>query len=482
MPYSPRMQKKRIAWTMLAALASETVNKVAPLLTMHFAASRLGAAGFGVSQFALWLLEWGIILVAFGYPQAIPVALRRAESPQEKKELAGALVLNRLVQAACAILAVWVIVRSNPDYGVYWPAVASSLFILLLSAFDMSGVLIAVQRVGSYSMVMVGAKLASLVAVWMLIQSNSDASLYVLITNGANGLICVGSFLLAWHFMGLSMPSLTQMRKMFRLSLPFAISVFALVLVERFDLYLIERSMGPVGAGWYSGPMKLMQSIIPLIASVSTVFYSEMVGIHDADSMKKHLKFSLLSVMLFIMPLIVGTWFTGAEILKLIFGAGFENQGHTLSILVLNSLAHAVILMIGFQTLGLRHRMRPVYSALFLGLLAGVIFGPTLVENFGYAGAAAASVISRWLAAGIILLIARNVGLVGFREFSRPLLQAGLPALAMGVVLALAEQAGAKSLGTLLGLGAASYIAFFLAINRSDAKKIYAIILKPRLG
>ncbi|NBQ53283.1 MAG: hypothetical protein EBU49_06865, partial [Proteobacteria bacterium] len=409
-------------WTMLAALASETVNKVAPLLTMHFAASRLGAAGFGVSQFALWLLEWGIILVAFGYPQAIPVALRRAENLQEKKELAGALVLNRLVLAACAGVALLVVVRSNPDYGIYWPAVASSLFILLLSAFDMSGVLIAVQRVSTYSMMMIGAKLASLGAVWMLIQSTRDINLYVLITNAANGLICVGSFLLAWNFLGLSRPSISQMRKMFRLSLPFAISAFALVLVERFDLYLIERSVGPLGAGWYSGPTKLMQSFIPLIASVSTVFYSEMVGIHDADSMKKHLRFSLLSVMLFIMPLIVGTWFTGEKILKLIFGAGFESQGHTLSILVLNSLAQAVILVIGFQTLGLRHRMRPVYSALFIGLLAGVIFGPTLVENFGYMGAAAASVGSRWVAAGIILLTARNVGLVGFREFSRPLL------------------------------------------------------------
>jgi len=223
-----------------------------------------------------------------------------------------------------------------------------------------------------------------------------------------------------------------------------------------------------------------MQSFIPLIASVSTVFYSEMVGIHEAGSMKKHLRFSLLSVMLFIMPLIVGTWFTGEKILKLIFGPGFESQGHTLSILVLNSLAHAVILVIGFQTLGLRHRMRPVYSALFIGLLAGVIFGPTLVENFGYMGAAAASVGSRWVAAGIILLIARNAGLVGFREFSQPLLQAGLPALAMGIVLAVAEQAGAKSLAALLGLGVASYIGFFLAINRNDAKKIYRIILNRR--
>ncbi len=458
---------------MLATLASEAVNKVAPLLTMHFAASRLGAEGFGVSQFALWLLEWGIILVAFGYPQAIPVALRHAQSPQEKKELAGALVLNRLVHAACAVLVTWVIVRSNPDYSVYWPAIASSLFILLLSAFDMSGVLIAVQRVGTYSLMMIAARMASLAAVWKLIQSSSDAGLYVLITNGANGLICAGSFFLAWKFLGLSLPSLAQMRKTFRLSVPFAISVCALVFVERFDLYLIERSMGPLGAGWYSGPSKLMQSVIPLIASVSTVFYSEMVGIHDPSSLKRHLRFSLLSVMLFIMPLIVGTWFTGEKILNLIFGVGFESQGLTLSILVLNSLAHAVILVIGFQTLGLRHRMRPVYSALFIGLLAGVILGPTLVENSDYAGAAIASVLSRSIAAGIILYIARNVGLIRFREFGGPLVQAGLPALAMGVVLTLAERAGAESLAALLGLGTASYVVFFLAFNRRDAKKFF---------
>ena len=458
---------------MLAALASEAVNKVVPLLTMHFAALHLGVAGFGISQFSMWLLEWGIISVAFGYSQALPVALRRANSDQEKRQLTGALLVNRVGHAALGCLLLTLIVRLNPAYGVYWPAVGTSLFILLLSALDLSGGLIAVQRIWQYSALMIIAKLASLLAVWRFIQTTTDAALYVGLTNAANGGICIGTFILGWIFIGFSRPSYSQMRHMFLLSVPFALSGIMLLCVERFDLFLVERGIGPEGAGFYSGPAKLLQSLIPLITSISSVFYSEMIGIHEEESLKKHLRFSLLSVMIFVLPLIVGTWFTGGEILKLVFGPGFELQSKTLSILILNSFAHAVILMIGFQTIGLRHKMRPVYVALLIGLVAGMVAGPYLVQKYGYVGAAIGSVTSRWISAAAILWFAQRAGLLRMREITVPVIQAGIPAVGMGIILAGAERLGAESLTVLLGLGAGSYAVLFLLFNRRDAQKIF---------
>ena len=464
---------------MLAALASEAVNKVVPLVTMHFAATRLGAAGFGVAQFAMWLLDWGILLVAFGYAQAIPVLLRRAGSDVEKHQLVGALILDRLLLAFAALFLLWLAGATNPDWGIYLPAVAASVFILFVSALDLSGVLIAGQKVWAYSLLMIIVKSASLFAVWRFIQAPQDASLFVIISNGANGAICIGSLVLAIRYSGVAMPSLKQMKMVFRLAAPFALSLAAFLCVERFDLYLVERSLGAEGAGWYSGPAKLMQSLVPLIVAISTVFYSEMVGIHDDASLGKHLRFSLLCVMTFVLPLIVGTWFTGAEILRLIFGPGFESQADTLSILVLNGFAHAVIVVIGFQTLGLRHRMRPVYVALLAALLVGIIAGPTMTELWGYRGAAIISVASRWLAAAIILMAARNAGLLRLREFAEPVWRAGLPTLGMGIVLAtVAYQAAQLSIMATITLGIVSYVLFFVLTNRHDARHIYQNLIR----
>ncbi len=472
------MQKKRIAWTMLAALASEAVNKVVPLLTMHFAATRLGAAGFGVSQFAMWLIDWAILFVAFGYAQSTPVAIRRANSDLEKRQVAGALVINRLVHAALAFGGLYAATRINPQWSVYQPAVMASAFILFLTAFDMSGILIATQKLGAYSLVTILAKLLSLAGVWIMVRAPEDSALYVTITNGANGAICAGSLILAVFFSGIAAPSINQMRRIWRISAPFALSVTILVLVERFDLYLIERAMGPEGAGWYSGPAKLMQSLVPLIATISTVFFSEMVNTHDDASLRRHLRLSLMTVMMFVLPLIAGTWFTGGEILAIIFGPGFEQQARTLNILVFNALAHAFILTIGFQTLGLRHRMRPVYLALAAGLALGITAGPSLASNFGYEGAALASVASRSVAALIILISATRSGLIHIRELTEPLWKAGVPALGMSLVLFTIGFAGELPVWTVIGSGMAGYALFFTLVNRADAKKVWQRIMR----
>ena len=469
MSYSIMMQKKRIAWTMLAALASEAVNKVVPLLTMHFAATRLGAEGFGVSQFAMWLIEWAILLVAFGYAQSAPVAIRRAASDLEKRQVAGALVINRLVHSALAFCALYAATRLNQQWGVYRPAVMASAFILFLTAFDMSGILIATQRVGAYSLVTILAKLLSLAGIWLMVRTPQDSAVYVTISNGANGAICAGSLVLAACFSGISAPSLKQMRRIWRMSAPFALSVVVLAMVERFDLYLVESTMGPEGAGWYSGPTKLMQSLVPPIVAISTVFFSEMVRAQDDASLRQHLRLSLLTVMMFVLPLIAGTWFTGGAILGLVFGPGFEQQAATLNILVLNALAHAFILTIGFQTLGLRHRMRPVYLALIAGLACGTIAGPFLVSKFGYEGAALASVASRSIAAIIILVFASRSGLVHLRELSEPMWKAGIPALGMSLVLFTLEMTGDFPIWAAIACGALGYIAFFVLINLGDA-------------
>lgn len=469
---------------MLAALASEAVNKVVPLLTMHFAALRLGAAGFGVSQFSMWLIDWGVLFVSFGYAQSAPVAIRRATSELEKRQVAGAMILNRLAHALVGSVILLVAASMNPDWEVYRPVVMASTFILFLTAFDMSGILVARQKLGAYSLVTIAAKLASLFAVWGLIRTPQDSGTYVAITNGANGAICAGSLLLVLLIRGISAPSLDQMRRVWRLSAPFALSVMVLVLVERFDLFLVERSMGPEGAGWYSGPAKLMQSLIPLIATISTVFFSEMVGTHDEASMRKHLRFSLMAVMMFVLPLIAGTWFTGAGILRLIFGPGFEDQASTLNILVLNALAHAIILTIGFQTLGLRHRMRPVYLALIAGLLCGLLAGSILTHEPGYSGysgyegAALASVASRFVSAVIIVMVALRTGIMNLGELSGPIWKAGVPALGMSLVLFSIELAGGLPLMATVATGIAGYLAFFVLVNRADASKILGKIMR----
>lgn len=466
------MKKKRIALTLIATLISELVNKLAPLVTLHIAATNLGAASFGLTQFSLWILEWGILLVSFGYAQAYPVASRSARDDTERKALAGSMVVARLIHAIFAIVLVAFVSLQVPSYRQYWPAVASSLFILVASAFDFSGVLIANQKVGFYSVIVILTKVASVVAVLLAIRTPEDAIPYVVITNLANSLICLGSFGYGVATSGIEKPSTRTCLSLMRIALPFATANTIMVLMERFDLYLIESSLGTTGAGWYSGPAKIMQSVVPIILSVSTVFYSEMVVLKERNALRRHFRIGLVAVFAFIFPLAVGTQFAGAEILEIIFGPGFDVQKSTLAILITGTVPHTLIVMVGYQLLGLNQKMQVVNIALLASALTGILAGHYLTAIFGYEGAATANTLAKSIGALTIVLAGISYRTLTAGDILGPMLKTGIPALAMGACLSmLALHTKLSTLGLVL-TGAFIYSMALGALNIQDLRKI----------
>ncbi|MEY4631759.1 MAG: hypothetical protein RIQ81_1879 [Pseudomonadota bacterium] len=474
------MRKGRIAWTLVAALISEAINKIAPLLTLHLAATRLGVEAFGASQFALWILEWGILLVAFGYPQSIPLAIRQARSTEEKREIAGAVTAGRLMQAMIALIVILVLLATVPGWAVYRPAIVASSFILLTSAIEMSGLLLALQKNALVSLSMVAGKLASIAGIWWLVQSPEDSVAFVVITNGANAVVGTCTFLLSWKILGLRLPRMTRVVESFNRAAPFAGATMLLVALERFDLAIVEHHLGSTGAGWYSGPARLVQSITPLIAAISAVFFSEMIAIFDTKELRRHLRVSLLAMMSILLPVTAGTWFAGAGILALVFGSSFGSQGPVLSIMILACVAHGLILIAGFQMCALQQRIRPLFLALGAGLAAAILLGIPATAKWGLTGAAWSSVLGRWVAA---LIVTRSaMGGLDLRpyDFLEPAIKALIPTACMSAVVYAWQKAmgGGPSedlanLGPLVLIGAVTYALCFLATNRKDVSSLF---------
>lgn len=481
------MQKGRIAWTLVAALASEAVNKIVPLLTLHLAATRLGVEAFGSSQFALWILEWGILLVAFGYAQSIPLALRRAQSAVEKQEIAGAVLAGRMFQAGITLIATLVLLAAIPGWDAYRPAIIASSFILFTSALEMSGVLLALQKNALVSLSMVAGKLASLAGIWWLVQSPADSVAFVTITNGANAIVGTGTFLISLKLLGVRIPRRGQIWQMFTQAAPFAGATLLLVALERFDLAIVEHFQGSQGAGLYSASSRLVQSITPLIAAISTVFFSEMIAIFDVQEIRRHMRLSVLSTMAILLPVTAGAWFAGGGVLELVFGNGFGSQAPTLSVLLLVCVAHSLILVAGFQMCGLRQKMRPLFFALACGLAAAIVTGIPATARWGLTGAAWASVAGRWIAAIMVThATIRDLGIPA-RDFIGPLLKTAIPTMGMAAILYAWQKAtGAGTsgdigrLGPFILTGAITYAAFFMLFNRREARAMLAQVTRRR--
>ncbi len=474
------MQKRRIAWTLTANLISETVNKIVPLLTLHLASTRLGIDGFGSSQFALWILEIAILMVAFGYPQSLPLMLRQSKSLTEKQKIIAAVTANRLVQGLGVLGATAILLFTVPGWHKYAPAVLSSSFILLTSAIELTGVLVAVQKSVFISVPMITGKLASLVAIWWFVQNSADTVAYVVITSAANAVVGASTFVLGWKLLGIRQPDVKEMVQAFRTAAPFAGAGILLVALERFDLAIVEHHLGTTGAGWYSGPTRLLLSITPLAATISSVFYSEMLAVFDPHEIRRHFRFAVLATMAIMLPITTGAWVVGPGALALVFGTPFSAQGEVLSVLILSSIAHGIIVICGFQMLALHQKIAPLVTALAVGLLAGIMTGIPATGIWGLEGAAWANVTGRWLTALIVVSSALRMTPIQLSDLTTPIVKTGIPAVVMMIIL----QEWIKSSGTfkvedpvqLAGIVAAGtliYAIIFAIANRREAVIIW---------
>jgi O-antigen/teichoic acid export membrane protein len=468
------LNKKRIALTLFLALLSEVANKLVPLITLHFVASRLGTGAFGLAQFSLWLIDWGIFFTIYGFAQVAPIMLRNAKNQTEFKEVVGSVMVTRLILAFIATAGLILAVGSNSEFGSYKFAVLSSLFILFTTAIDASWILLARQKMGLWSLLSILAKLSSLTAILFFIKSSENATMYVVITNMANGLMSVISFFIAMNLIGIAKPRASQILSALRLATPFAVSMLLLMTVERFDLYLVEKNLGENSTGIYAAASKLVGSLTPIFVTITTIFYSEMMAHHDNDSIQRHVKASIFWTVSALAPVIIGIWFVDTAALQLIFGPEYVSGNHVLSILVGGSSFYAIITIFGFQLLALKGLWRPLVLALGVGAFSGISLGLVAIERFGMVGVAWSTIIARVVAGAIITSVAVKVWSLNFKSLLGAAARAVSPAFIMGAALLLGRYWNVirEDLLTTLVSGGVLFLLSFSAINASEMRSV----------
>lgn len=468
------MNKKRIALTLFMALLSEVANKLVPLVTLHFVATRLGTAAFGTAQFALWLIDWGIFFTVYGFAQVAPIMLRNASTPKDLKLVHGSVSLARFLLSCAATIVLLVLVNQYQDFLHYKAAVVSSLFILFTSAIDSAWVLLARQKMALWSILSIVAKLTSLVATLIFIESPDHGVRFVVITNLANGFMSLASFAIALKIIGISCPDSRDVLSALKIASPFAVSSLLMTSMERFDLYLVEQNFDASAVGIYSAASKLVASLTPIIFTITTVFYSEMMAHSDLSAIHRHVKASVFWTISAVAPMIIGIWFVDRELIRFVFGPDYMTGEHILSILVSGSGFYAIITIFGLQLLTLKGEWRPLVKGLIIGTMVGVIFGVSAIDKFGLSGVALGGFLARLTAASIIIWIAFKMWSLNILQFATTFIRALAPALAMGLSLFSARYMGfltGQLIPTVL-FGAAIYATVFSLLNLSELKII----------
>lgn len=430
------MQKKRIAVSLIALYAAEFASKIFPLVTLHLAASRLGELGFGMSQMAMLLLDVAICFVVFGYSHGAPLLWRQLADPMDRARLVMATVIIRLGHAAlgsaCLLAAAYFYQPWNQYLPILWPAV----FVVFTSALEVGWTLSSIQALPVLGFASIALKAVGVVFILWGIDGPEDVLTYVLTLQGMNAGIALVIFAYVLRRTGLAWPEAGLLRRVFTSSLPFAATYLLLILLDRYDGFIVEGIFGVAESAMYFGPQKVALSLFPIIFSINLVFYSETLALTDAGEVTRHLKMNQRLTLLMAMPIVAGVWFVGDDILGLALSPAYAPMGAVLSIFCLTLLPQLLILSFGNQILMLRGRVRTFNLALAIGLGVGVLATALGAMMFGLVGAASGTVIGKGAAALIVTYFSMQLLHTSKRQLLLAWVQAAWPALLMAAALA----------------------------------------------
>ena len=427
------MQKRRIAFSLIAGLLSEIANKLFPILTLQLAARKLGIDAFGVSQFSQWVLDLGIFFVVFGYSNWSMIKWR--DSPvEERSKIFGTTTVLRLIHAVLASVAILAFLTHNENWGAYKAIVLQSIFIIFASAVDATWAMTSLNKLSRLSLISLTSKLIGLIAIFFLVQNQSDAPIYTFILMASNATIAVATFLYVLKNIGFQAPSAMEIAKAFKGSIKYAVSFVLMIVLERFDLLLVELNHGANGVGLYSGPSKISQSILPVAGMVSTVFFAEILNIKDKLQFRHHFQTGLRISVLMIAPVLAGSWFVFADLIAIVVGEEFRSSAHLFPILGMAIFPHLLILIFGYQVLTINGQVNKLNLSLTLAVAFIFVFYYGLRQTLTIEHIAWLNTLLRWIAALATIYFASSY-LEGKLELLLTVVTALIPSVLMAIVL-----------------------------------------------
>jgi len=397
--------------TLLTGAISETVNKIAPLLVLYLGQATLPVTSFGSVQFAVSYIDIFLPFIAFGYGAYASIAIANpAGSALSPGRIMSTVTLLKLLHAV-VIVAIALAVMMLPRYDAYRGLILSLGYLFVSSIIETDYVHSGTQSLAIRNIFSVISKLLCLGGVLILVRGPADYMYYGILSMLPNLLVALLSLRFSIKKIGWERPRTADLKPVFLGALPFGITNMLAFTLERFDVFFVEAFGGSAAVGLYVGPLRIVQSIATITAMVTSIFFSELVRIDDERRFSKHIEFSALLSMILLMPIAVGAFFVGGDLLATLFAATFANHsvmpGYVMALLSIGILATVGINTFGMQVLWLRNAMTRMNKIYAIGLISGCLLATWLGGLWGSIGVAAALAASKLTVATGCYLAAR---------------------------------------------------------------------------
>jgi O-antigen/teichoic acid export membrane protein len=364
----------------------------------------LGQTGFGAYTAATAYLQFFALILDLGINVTFTAMLGEHgdDEAYEKRCVSAIFTLRLLMVWLMMVIApiIWKVVFPQ-DPLIFWSIVALNGSVLLPA---LTQILIGVQqkhlRMYVPTIAEVVGRIVWLIALLAARQAGVGIIAILWLATLSNVVIFLITFILTWKQRPFSLRwDPVFWKQTLARSWPVGVSIAFNLVYFKADSFILSRYRELSEVGIYGAAYRVLEVLItiPFIyAGILLPILSQLRAKKDTQQFSTILGRSLEIMLLFIVPLVIGVWALGRQIMGVIAGMEFTQSGVVLRILVLaiaiiyfNTVtSHAIV------ALGAQRKMLPVYGVAAVLTLGGYLL---LIPRYGMWAAAWLTVASEFL-------------------------------------------------------------------------------------
>lgn len=405
---------KRLADNFVSLVVLQFINYLLPLLLIPYLVRVLGIDGFGIYNFILAIIMYGIHISDYGFDLTATYHISKNRDKQTElnkivSSVLGIKVLIAMLYFVLIMVASFFIEKFYAYQEILFLAFGLLLGHILFPLWFFQGI----EKM-RYIMYLNGfAKLTFVASVFLFVNDTEDLYLVILLNALSTIFIGIVALYLVIHKfnIALSLPKASDIVYYLKDGWYVFTSKFAVQLYTTVNIIILSFFASPLIIGFYAVAIKVIHALGNLLEPLTRAVYPYLVNVHQDSSnafvkRNKQLSWVILAIML---PVSFAVIYFAQEILYLIIG----ETPDPLNIEILQTFA--ISLIVYLYSSQFTNMLVTIKETKFLNLIVfiaagiNIVFAPILLYFFGVMGMVWLSV-----ALAFFLAISKGVFLINY--------------------------------------------------------------------
>ncbi len=423
------MLARQIAYNTITSAGARILGLALSLITIGFITRYLGQEGFGYYATILAFLYFFTVLSDLGL---YSISVREISRPKanESKIAGNAFTLRFFFGLfAFSIAPIIVCFLPYPDQIKLGTLIASAAFWLNSNQQVLMGIFQKYLRMDKIALTEVAARSIQLALVIIFIHLDLGF-LFIVGALTAGAIINFSlAFIFSQRYILIKFRfDFDYWKSILKESLPLAVASVFTVVYFRLDTIMLSLMQPAKDVGIYNLAYKFLESLIFFPAMFVGLIMPLMskYAVSDKIKFKQTVQKTLDLLLIFIIPLIIGTWFLSKWLVVLIGGPEFITSAGVLNILIIATGIIFLGVLFSNQIIALKQQKKLAYIY-GLGALFNLITNYIFIPQYSYYGAAGTTLFTELLVTVLmVVIIYRSLGALPHFKLAYKYILAGL--------------------------------------------------------